>query len=288
MAAARRNHRRRRSRGRFGPLLKLLCILAVAAALTLGVTVFFRVETVVVTGNTRYTQEEIVAASQIQTGDNLYALNKNQISQRLRETLPYIGEVSIRRSLPSTILITVTEWSAVAKVEPPASGWAQAEETSGQDGDTEETTEEAQAEEPQNETLGAARAAWLINVGGKLLEPAPADSTALSVTGLTPIIPRAGTKLAVRQEEQFKLDALLGLLEELEEMGMRQDVSSICLEETQAVLEYLGRYTVKIPINADFHYKLQVLSTVVQLQEDTSTGTLDLTQEGATAVYSPG
>ena len=74
-----RSRTRRRSRGRFGPLFKLLCLLAVGVALTVGATVFFRVESVVISGNQRYTQEEILAASGIEMGDNLYGLNKVRI-----------------------------------------------------------------------------------------------------------------------------------------------------------------------------------------------------------------
>ena len=102
-----RSRTRRRNRGRFGPLFKLLCVLAVIVALTGGATVFFRVETVMVTGSQRYTQEEIIAASGIQVGDNLYALNKVRIDRNIRTQLPYVGELSINRALPSTIVITV-------------------------------------------------------------------------------------------------------------------------------------------------------------------------------------
>ena len=52
-------------------------------ALTGGATVFFRVERVVVEGNQRYTQEEIIAAAGIQEGDNLYALNKYEDVARI-------------------------------------------------------------------------------------------------------------------------------------------------------------------------------------------------------------
>ena len=48
MASARKNHRRRRGRSRLGFLFKLLCIGGVVVALTMGATVFFRVESVVV------------------------------------------------------------------------------------------------------------------------------------------------------------------------------------------------------------------------------------------------
>ena len=111
---ARNKRKRRRRKGRFGLLFKALCFVALAGALVFGATVFFQVETVAVTGNARYKQEEIVAAAGIQTGDNLYRLNKNEIYRQVLQKLPYIESISIRRSLPSTIVIDVTEWDAVA------------------------------------------------------------------------------------------------------------------------------------------------------------------------------
>ena len=122
MASARNNRRRRRGRGRLGPLFKLLCVLAVIVALTMGATVFFQVETVVVSGNSRYTEEEVVRATGIQVGDNLYRMNKNQIADKVLRELPYTRDLRIRRSLPSTIIITMTEWEAVARVKAPPAG----------------------------------------------------------------------------------------------------------------------------------------------------------------------
>ena len=83
-----RGRKRRRNRGRFGPLFKLLCVAALLVALTAGATVFFRVEHIIVDGNARYTQEEVVAASGIQLGDNLYGLNKLKIDSGIRAALP--------------------------------------------------------------------------------------------------------------------------------------------------------------------------------------------------------
>ena len=271
MASARKNHRRRRGRSRLGFLFKLLCIGGVVVALTMGATVFFRVESVVVTGNSRYTQEEVVAASGIETGDNLFHMNKY---------LPYIEDVNIRRSLPNTILITVSEWSAAAQILPASGGGT----TSAGEGEDQEAGGEQQEQ-------SAAQEAWLISVGGKLLEPAPADSTAMEVSGLTALMPQAGTMLAVPQEEQFKLEALLGLLPALEERGMLSDVSSVELGDTQIQLRYLGRYNVKMPLNEDFSYNLGLLQTVVEDNTEKygeqSSGTMDLTQEQYDVVFSP-
>ena len=300
---SRRSHNktRRRNRGRFGLLFKLLCLVALVVAMTAGVTVFFRVESVVVTGNQRYTQEEIVAATGIQMGDNLFGLNKNQIDQRLRQSLPYIGDVLIRRSLPSTILITVTEWDAVAQIAAPdqaqiAAAQAELAETSGDDGTggTAASGESGSGDTSgQSEERYVAQEPWLINVRGKLLEPAPEDSAALAVTGLTPLMPQAGRELAVPQSEQTRLEALLALLAALEEAEMLPQISSIQLTDVRVTMRYLDRFDVIMELNDDFRYDLQVIREVEgQIEENhgpDATGTMDLTQDQYGALlYSPG
>ena len=308
-----RSRKRRRNRGRLGPLFKVLCLLALVVALTAGATVFFRVEQVVVTGNSRYTQEEIVEVTGIQQGDNLYGWNKFAIAQRLRETLPYIGEVSIRRALPNTVIITVVEWDAVARVEPPTaqellelrgeleeelgdtaggSGDASSGEDTSADSSSGDTSSAASSEDAGVTDMSAvAQQPWLISVKGKLLEQATGDGSAISVTGLAALMPQAGTPLAVPQSQQTKLDALLSLLEAMEKAGMTGDFSSIALGSTQMELRYLDRFTVKLDMGADFPYELQVISTVRQDIEQKhgaqASGTMDLTQEDYQVVYSP-
>lgn len=303
MARNSRSRKRRRNRGRLGPLFKILCLLALVVALTAGATVFFRVEQVVVTGNSRYTQEEIVEVTGIERGDNLYGWNKFNIAQRLRETLPYIGEVSIRRALPNTVIITVVEWEAVARVEPPTAQQLlelqgeldeQAEEdTSSGDasGDTSGASSgDASEEGGVTDVSAVAQQPWLISVKGKLLEQASGNTDAISVTGLAALVPQAGTSLAVPQSQQARLDALLSLLAAMEQAGMTKDFSSIALDSTQMELRYLDRFTVKMELGADYGYELQVISTVREDLEQKHgsqvSGTMDLTQEDYQVVFS--
>lgn len=316
MASPRNKRKRKRGKGRLGPLFKLLCAGAVAVALTMGATVFFQVETVAVTGNSRYSQEEIIKATGIQTGDNLFRMNKYQIAHQVLQGLPYVEELTIRRALPSTIVLTVKEWDAVARVEAPGTSavvqtvpQAPAEPVqpdSSQAGDgadqsqPELSPDQSQAagdtggdssSEDTQEDAKPATQAWLISVGGKLLEPAPADSTAISVTGITPLSPRAGEMLVLSQEEQPKLTALLALLQGLEDYDMLADTASIALGDTHVELRYLDRFTVKLSLVGDMDYKLQALKAAVPEAEkklgEQTTGTFDLTQESITAVYTP-
>lgn len=272
-----RSRTRRRNRGRFGPLFKLLCVAAVVVALTVGATVFFRVETVTVTGNQRYTQEEVIAASGIRTGDNLYALNKVSIGRNIRSSLPYIEKLSINRSLPSTILIDVTEWEAVARIAAPD----QEQIAAAQQAAAGDSSEPA--------ALEVAREPWLISKNGKLLEPAPADSDVLLVTGLTPIAPRAGSFLEVPESEEARLEALTALLQALEEEELQ--VASVRLETTRLTVRYLDRFDVKMGLGDDFAYDLRLTRAVQAHMEEQQgsqvAGSIDLTQSGHDAVFTP-
>lgn len=275
--AARKPHKHRRGKGRLGKVIQLLFVLALLGAMTVGATVFFQVEQVVVTGNNRYTQEEIVAATGIQTGDNLFRMNKFAIQDHVLEEMPYLEDILIRRKLPSTITVAVQEWDAVAQILPNA-GWVAPE--------PEETKEGEEIVLPV-----ATDVSWLISVGGKLLEQAPAEDTRMKITGLTALDAREGLQMTVPEEEQTRLDAVLSLLEHLEAREMLSDVSVMEVGATNLVLEYLGRYDVKLPLNGDFDYKLESLQAAVADQESKKgqeiTGTFDLTQKNYTVVYSP-
>ena len=265
-----RSRTRRKNRGRFGPLFKLLCVVAVVVALTVGATVFFRVEQVTVSGNRRYTEEEIIAASGIELGDNLYSLN-------IRTTLPYIGEMSINRVLPSTIVIRVDEWEAVAQI-------------AVSDAERVAALQAARLEkDPEAEALPVAQEPWLISVKGKLLEPAPADSGAILVTGLTPLSPQAGSFLEVPEEEQARLEALTGLLEALGEAEIQSQVSAVRLDATRLVVRYAGRFDVKMELNADFSYNVRLMQAIREKMEakvgENAAGSMDLTR--SPAAYSP-
>ena len=245
------------------------------AALTFGATVFFQVEHILIAGNSRYTAQEVEEASGIQLGDNLFRLNKGQISEDIRRKLPYVEELTIVRHLPSQVV----ECGAVASILP-SSGTSTAEAPAA---------EEAEDTELPEETGTAAGEAWLISVGGRLLEPAPEDSTALTVTGLTVLSPQAGTQMAVPQAEETRRQGLMALLAALEERGTLEKVSSIDLSAgTEILLRYDGRFDVKLPISGDFIHKLRALEAVVEKRESYETGTMDLTRQDYDVVFSPG
>ena len=284
MASVRHNRKRKLRRRRSGWLFKLLCVAALAAAVTLGATVFFQVETVVVSGNSRYTAQEVEEASGVQIGDNLFQINKNQVSRQILQQLPYIGEVSPQRRLPSTLILQVKETAAVARVEvfyEPLENETDSGENEGNEMEPQEPA--VRAEQP-----------WLISVSGKLLETATESSGGISVTGLELLAPQAGTMAAVPREQQYRLDALKELLAALEEMGQLEWVTSIDLSHSTWIeMRYRQNFDARLPLGEDLRYSMEVLSATV---EDTlerrgpqAAGTMDLTQgqDEFAAIFTP-
>ena len=120
---ARRRKSNRRRRGSFGFLYKLLSVLVICGAIVAALTLFFRVDTVVITGQQRYTEEEIREASGIAEGANLVLFNKYTAANNIVSALPYIEEISINRKLPDTLLIQVRECSMPLAVVQEGSAW---------------------------------------------------------------------------------------------------------------------------------------------------------------------
>ncbi len=249
MASQRKRSKYPKRRRRFAWLFKLLAVVTLLGAITVGATVFFQVEQVEVVGNQHYTPEELVVASGIMKGDNLFALGRNSIENAMEGELPYLEAVEITLKLPSGVLITVEEWDAVATVET----------------DT---------------------GSWLMSVGGKLLEPGEGDN--ILITGLDVLLPKAGTFLALSQDDQEKNDSLLELLAALEEEDALSQVDLIDMSSsTQITMTYLGRFKVYLPLNGDYEYELRVLEAAIDTLGELGEGTFDLTQQGYEAAFTP-
>lgn len=247
MAATRQRNRQRRRRGRFGGLYKLLSVLLVFAALLVGCVVFFRVNRIEVIGNARYSVQEVIAASGVETGDNLFLVNRSRTNSNLIRELPYIQKAAMVRRLPDTIELHIVESSASALVR---SG----EET------------------------------WIIDPRGKLLERSDGSygSELPLVLGLTPQSPTLGEMMTVSLEEQTGLDGMRGLLTALSERGLAGQVTEfIDLRGTSVIYFGFGEgLTVAVPMTGDFAQRAFELERVMEKfrqRGERVTGTLALT-----------
>lgn len=83
----------------------VLCFVFIIVCMAL----FLKIENIKVVGNERYSEEQIVTSSGIAVGQNLYAINKKSAKGFIMSDYPYINEVVIRRTLPSTLTFRITE-----------------------------------------------------------------------------------------------------------------------------------------------------------------------------------
>lgn len=83
----------------------LMCFIVVVGCMA----VFLKIEYLNVTGNTLYSSEEIIEESGISIGMNLYAINKKASKASVMNSFPYVGDVTVRRTLPSTVTLRITE-----------------------------------------------------------------------------------------------------------------------------------------------------------------------------------
>lgn len=106
---------KQQSRKRFRRNMFYVFLFAFILILFLGTAffLFFRVKEISVTGNSVYSDEEILAATEIEMGDNIFSFSKKELTSRITDSMPYVGDVVIKRELPSGISIEVKEKKAV-------------------------------------------------------------------------------------------------------------------------------------------------------------------------------
>lgn len=107
MAHQRYRKRKRKTFGRF--ILKILLICCMCLAIVMGATIFFKVEMILVEGNAHYTEEEIISATDIQLGENLFSIQKTDISKKITYILPYVQSIEVKLHLPTGIKLVVQE-----------------------------------------------------------------------------------------------------------------------------------------------------------------------------------
>lgn len=238
-----KKRKKRRRRGGLGRLLRPLSLLLAAGAVVAALTMFFKVETIQVTGASRYQAADVIAASGVEPGDNLVLLDRYRVSQRIYTALPYVTDVQPRPKFPSTLEIEVTETRAAAAIQG-AGGW------------------------------------WLLSAGGKILEAADASLAAEhpQITGVQAENPAVSGTLALPEDAPITPQRLQELLAALDAQEALPLVDSIdCSSPRELVLRYDGRFRVEMFYDADFNFKITYLRSAADKLEPNQKGTLRMT-----------
>lgn len=240
-------------RGNVPTWLKMLVAVAVVLLLTL---VLFRVRTFEVSGNSRYSLEEITQASGITDGDILLGVNKTRTASRLLVKLPYLEKVVIRKSLPGTIQFEVEECSA------------------------------------QMIAVSEFSTYWTMNAEGKLLEevdaPDESENSAYPViVGPLLTLPTGGDIAVFNDSASGALG--ITIANAVSDTGLSGKISEINVEAAGDVyLVYEKRLEVHLGDGSDAEYRLQYFKAILSQLDETASGLVDISfSAGEQAIFHP-
>ena len=230
--------KRRRMISRIG--IAVLVLLAIVFA----PTIFFQVSKINVTGDTRYTSEQLIKSTGVKQGDNMFFLDTEQIAADLKDEYPYLDTVKLRRKLPSTLQIEVNDRTAVLSIE-------------------------------QNGRY------LILDMYGKVLEKtkSAAKGTA-KVTG----VPMKGLHVGdtVDKDKYGKAASVMKLLELTDQYGMKKHIKTIDVEKAYDVrVTYDKRYTILLGAleESNLEHKIQFLKAILKEPSLPESGVIDLTDE---------
>jgi len=251
--AGKRNRQGRENQTGF--LGKLLIMLALVAAIVLGVAIFFQVNDVQVQGNRIYSAEQVIEASGLENGDNLLMVNRASVVGNVQAQLPYVQKVSVGRILPDTVVIRVQESEIAGIVEA---------------------------------DVGSK---WYVNAEGRILGSSldGFQGQIIELTGFTVTAPVAGQQAVASVEMEENMEAALQVLTEMEGSGLIEQVTGINAEKNYDIHLYCGeQYDILLGGTDQLDYKVWYLQGVLEQLQPYQAGIIDLTfdQEGA-ARFSP-
>ena len=96
----------------YGPVALVLIFIVIIMVMSL----FFRVRTIEVVNASEYSDEEIIRASGIERGANLFFVDRFSAASLVFSDLPYMDAISIQRELPSKIIIQAEGSAPVAYI----------------------------------------------------------------------------------------------------------------------------------------------------------------------------
>lgn len=220
----------------YGPLALVMLFLVAVLIMSL----FFRVTEIEVVNASDYSDREIIAASGIDKGVNLFFVDRFSAASMIFADLPYMDTVSIRRQIPNKIIIQA-EGSA------PAVYMVYDDEY------------------------------WLLDRNGKMLGTTSALKAEVlpEIRSLEPITAMPGMEMIVEGQNVTRLAYTAELVTSLLGEGMLEKVSWIDLKDPEnPSIYYDGRLTVYYGALEDTSLKTALLRDAVSKLNADDSGTL--------------
>lgn len=252
------------NRNRF--LLHLTTVVAVVMALVFGISIFFKVEVVTVSGAEKYDAWTVKEASGIEQGDNLLTFGKAKACGKITAALPYVESVRIGIKLPDTVNIEIKELDVAYSIKDSSNNWW----LMTSEGRVVDKVDNATAGE-YTKILGVVLADPVSGQPAVAYEDAQIGASEETTAYLPESVVRGSDRLA----------AALDILQYLEERGIIGEAASIDVSDLGNMeLWYGQQYQVKLGDTMNLAYKIECMDAAINgdngLKEYDS-GVLDIT-----------
>ena len=247
-----RNRPRRQRDTQSSVIGKLLIMLAVVAAIVLGVAIFFQVRVVDVQGNRIYSDEQIAEASQVEPGDNLVMVNRAAVTGNIEANLPYVQKVSVGLILPDTVVILVEESDIAGLV---------------------------------TADVGTT---WYVNSNGRVLGSTAGgfNGQIVELTGFSITAPVPGQSAVATEGMQENMQAALSVLAAMEGTGLIGQITAVDASKSFDLHLLCGeQYDIMLGGTDELDYKVWYLQEVLNTLDTYQTGIIDVTLDEDRAAH---
>jgi cell division protein FtsQ len=225
--------KKRKRRLKRGFFILLLTVVALIFVFVLTGGLFFKVREIRVEGVTVTDKQEIIDLTGFSYGETIFFIDKGTASRNIRSNNPYVREVRIRRELPGTVVVIVTEAAPAAMIE----------------------------------YMGNY---WIFDAQGSLLEYTPVHTAPdlPVIKGMELLDPLAGTKLYPAFDDAAKRDPLLGLIQTMQAEDVWEDVSEVDITLLSNIrFTYMERYRVELGMPEALEEKLRIMLEALKTDE---------------------
>lgn len=216
----------------------------------LAVTIFFKIETISIKATEHYSEQEIIKALELEKGDNMFTFSTSSLEKKILNQYPYLASVTIKRSLPSTVVVKAVDSVPAIAVNLSGGGY------------------------------------YLADEKGKMLEQASSIPKGVpSVTGVTIDEGKAGRYLDFKNNK--KVENLIQITKKLKEKNMLANVNFINVSALSDIrIGYLDRLDVRLGNASDLNEKLNMLKHIAE-NELSPSDVQTIYIEDASTVYCP-
>ena len=235
-------------------VLRILSMVAIVLALSIGLSIFFQVQTVTVSGSDRYSAWTVAEASGIQKGDSLLFFGDAAASSKILDALPYIQSVRFSIQLPGVVHIIVEEVPVSYAVQATDGSW------------------------------------WMITASGVIAEQTDALSAEKTtiIRGITLQSPAVGEFAQAYEDGQQtvttakeKLEAALRLVQLLEENEIMGKMSYVDVGNLQNLrMWYENQYQIELHSMEEIDQKIATMKAAIPEIGAYQTGTMELVKDG--------